>query len=197
MGDENKMWVFVRRLKPFFIIVSLHGLFPTPKGGFGWYAYQEGVFPSTADFQTPVTAIAELCANLPHNPSFANADFSSCHWMGFSQGAAVIFMLGLTHPSLTQSLVGFAGYLPNAALPLCESLPLAGIPIFVSHGTKDQIVPMQRSRQTVQLLTLAGANLTYCVSSCNHQASLGCLKDVETFLRANINLPIKEQAYAN
>jgi len=188
-GDETKMWVFTRHLQSSFIIVALRGLFPTPQGGFGWYELQEGVFPSTEVFHESLTSIASLCSELRLSSHFADANFSSLHWMGFSQGAALAFMIGLTYPQLAQSIVGFAGYLPRGSLSLCEKRPLFNNPIFVAHGIYDKTIPIARAHETVEWLTFAGAQVTYCESSTGHQVSLDCLKQAESFLKKNIKHP--------
>jgi phospholipase/carboxylesterase len=117
--------------------------------------------------------------------------------MGFSQGAALAFMIGLTYPQLAQSIVGFAGYLPHGALSLCKKQPLLNTPVFIAHGTYDKTIPIARAHKTVEWLTIAGAQVTYCESSTGHQVSLDCLKQAETFLKRTSNILIRSRICPN
>jgi phospholipase/carboxylesterase len=76
---------------------------------------------------------------------------------GFSDGASYALGLGMSNGDLFQSVMAFSpGFIPPGAQD-------TGTPrIFISHGTKDQILPIDEcSRRLVPQLKKAGYNLTF------------------------------------
>ncbi len=73
---------------------------------------------------------------------------------GFSQGGAVSLHTGLRHPKPLAGILALSTYLPLAAQLATEAHPAnAETPIFMAHGTTDNIVPItlgQRSREVLE-----------------------------------------------
>jgi phospholipase/carboxylesterase len=182
-GDEDSMWIFASRLPPDFLLLAPRGLYPTPMGGYGWHAMEDGrIWPRVEDFRP---AIDQLLALMDHWPTAAPAaDFSRFRIAGFSQGGAFAYSLAMLHPERVVALAGLASFLPNGAKNYLEDRPLAGKPIFVSHGVKDNLVPVARARQAVQLLDQAGAEVSYCESDVGHKLSADCFNGMEVFFES-------------
>jgi predicted esterase len=64
---------------------------------------------------------------------------------------------------------------------LVAQQPLAGKPFFVVHGTKDQMVTIERARSSVEILEQAGAQVTYCEDEVGHKVSVTCLRGLKKF----------------
>lgn len=75
---------------------------------------------------------------------------------GFSQGCAMSLLTGLRHSERLAGIIGLSGYLPLAAQTQAErSTASLQTPIFLAHGTHDEVVPLDRaeaSRDTLQAL---------------------------------------------
>lgn len=73
---------------------------------------------------------------------------------GFSQGAAMTLFTGLCHGQPLAGLVAMSGYLPLGAQVKAErSQASQGVPVFMAHGTYDDIVHLDRglaARDTLQ-----------------------------------------------
>ncbi len=63
---------------------------------------------------------------------------------GFSQGAAMTYSAGLTHPEALAGLIVLSGYVPSPAF-IDSRLSAANrsTPIFAAHGIYDDILPIQ------------------------------------------------------
>jgi phospholipase/carboxylesterase len=180
-GDENVMWIFTPRLDPRYLILAPRGLYPAPQGGYGWHPHQDASWPRVEDFRPATAALLDLLS--PRN--FPNADFSRLNAMGFSQGAALTYTLALENPERVRALAGLAGFLPEDAESLAQSRPLAGKPVFVAHGTRDERVPVERARQAVEFLQQAGALVSYCEEDVGHKLSAACFRAMENFFEKN------------
>jgi phospholipase/carboxylesterase len=73
--------------------------------------------------------------------------------MGFSQGCAMTLLTGLRHGQRLAGLVGLSGYLPLADTTAAErSAANASVPIFMAHGAADPMIPIERARESRDLL---------------------------------------------
>lgn len=75
---------------------------------------------------------------------------------GFSQGCAMALLAGLRHPERLAGICGLSGYLPLADKTAAEAHPAnKQTPIFLAHGTHDEVVALERaeaSRDALQAL---------------------------------------------
>ncbi|MBC5782091.1 alpha/beta hydrolase [Ramlibacter sp. USB13] len=75
---------------------------------------------------------------------------------GFSQGCAMALLTGLRHPERLAGIVGLSGYLPLADTTAAERHAAnQQTPIFLAHGTHDEVVHLDRaeaSRDALQAL---------------------------------------------
>jgi phospholipase/carboxylesterase len=63
---------------------------------------------------------------------------------GFSQGGAMTYTTGLTHPDKLAGMMVLSGYLPSAkVVDAAFSEANRDTPIFVAHGTQDDVLPMR------------------------------------------------------
>ena len=176
-GDENSMWVFANRLPDKSTLVAPRGLYPAPAGGYGWHEHKVKVMPWVDDFQPAIQALLDLLTP----PNFPEADLTSIHVVGFSQGAALTYALALQHPALIKDLAGLSGFLPEGSIALARNRPLTGKRVFIAHGTQDDMVPVERARQAAETLEQAGAQVNYCEDDVGHKLSASCFRGLEDF----------------
>ncbi len=180
-GDEKVMWVFTDRFPQEYLLLSPRGLFHTPLGGYAWHPVKSKTWPDIHEFSTAIDALQQLLTS----ENFPTGIFSTISLAGFSQGAALAYAYALHYPERVDQVMGLAGFLPEGVEELVETKPLAGKSVFVAHGTKDQLVPVWRACQAVELLTRAGAQVIYCEDDVGHKLSVGCFKGLELFFRSN------------
>ncbi|KWR87146.1 alpha/beta hydrolase [Cupriavidus sp. IDO] len=72
---------------------------------------------------------------------------------GFSQGGAIAYTTGLTHPETLAGIVALSTYIPAPASLAAEATAAnAAIPVFAAHGVEDDIVPLQLGEQARDFL---------------------------------------------
>jgi phospholipase/carboxylesterase len=180
-GDEDAMWVFASHLPKDCLLLAPRGLYETPRGGYGWHKHNPRAWPWVDDFRPAMDAILELLKpqNLP------DADLEDVRLVGFSQGAALTYAFSLYYPWKVRSLAGLSGFLPDGAQALVRNHPLVDKKIFVAHGTQDDLVPIERARESVKLLGEASAQVTYCEDDVGHKLSASCFGGLKTFFERN------------
>lgn len=81
--------------------------------------------------------------------------------MGFSQGGNLSLRCGLPRPETFAGLGSLSGYLPEP-LALEKLLPQRRTqPVFVSHGTHDQYIPLEQAHETRDFLAARGYTPRY------------------------------------
>ena len=180
-GDENAMWIFASKLPKDHLLIAPRALYPASMGGYSWYPMrsQEG-WPRLADFRPAVAALIQLIERWPEPPA---VDLTALRLAGFSQGAALAYTFAILHPERVRALAGLAGFLPEDAAAHLSPGHFAGLPVYISHGTRDQLVPVERARQAVDHLQGAGAQVVYCESDAGHKLSAECFRGMEAFFQ--------------
>ncbi|MFS8974619.1 alpha/beta hydrolase [Cupriavidus necator] len=63
---------------------------------------------------------------------------------GFSQGGAIAYTAGLTHPEPLAGIVALSSYIPAPDSLAAEATAAnAATPVFAAHGTQDDVVPLR------------------------------------------------------
>jgi phospholipase/carboxylesterase len=102
--------------------------------------------------------------------------------MGFSQGGAMSNVLAFLHPQRVRKMGILAGFVPTGLDVYARDHPLEGKSVFVTHGTRDEMVPIDRARASVAVLEQAGAKIVYCEDDVGHKVSLNCLRALRSYL---------------
>ena len=185
-GDENSMWVFARDLPTHYWIVAPRAPHTTEPSGYSWsppHASMNGR-PSLEQLRPAAEALIrlvdayQLSAGIEASPERRRR----IDMMGFSQGGAMSNLLAFLYSNRIRKTGILAGFVPSGLDELVAKRPLAGKPFFVAHGTKDEMVPIDRARSSIEMLEQAGAQVTYCEDEVGHKVSLACLHALKNFL---------------
>jgi phospholipase/carboxylesterase len=175
------MWIFSPRLPKNALLLAPRGIYPSPLGGYSWQPESENRSPWVDDFRPAAEALQEILVP----GCYSNADFSKLSIVGFSQGAALAYSIALLFPQRVHTIAGLSGFMPEGAEALARNRPLQAKTVFVAHGRQDDLVPVSSARQSVALLELAGAHVSYCEDDVGHKLGLACFRSLEAFLAAH------------
>lgn len=178
-GDEQSMWVFTPRLPKDMLLIAPRGVFSARKGGYSWHPELQKPWPSMADFQP---AVEKLLITI-NDRNFPEGDFSRLYLIGFSQGTAFSYSLAIFYPERITAVAGLSGFIPEETSAWMHEKRLEGLPFFIAHGTNDDRVPIEKARQSVELLGKAGALVTYCEDDVGHKLSAKCFHGLEAFFQ--------------
>jgi phospholipase/carboxylesterase len=184
-GDENSMWVFVRKFPADMWIAAPRGPYASKAGGYTWralHSVQESDWglPTISDLRP---AADNLIRMVDEVSTSIGVDASQFDVAGFSQGGALTNVLALLHPQRIRKAAVLAGFMPGGVDDLLARHVLAGKQFFVAHGTQDSLIPVERARQSIELLEQAGAQVTFCEAEVGHKVSADCLRGLETFFK--------------
>lgn len=107
---------------------------------------------------------------------------------GFSQGGAIAYIAGLTHPDALAGIIALSTYIPAPALLADEFDPAnRATPVFAAHGTQDGVVPLQLGDQARQALTELGSPLEWRTYPMAHSVCLEEITEIGAWLTARIH----------
>jgi phospholipase/carboxylesterase len=155
------MWVFAGDLPAHYWIVAPRGPYHAEAGGYSWRLPQFNSMdgPGIDQLRQSAKGLIQL---VDAYSASAGVDAQIFDVMGFSQGAAMSNVLAFLHPHRIRKTGILAGFVPGGLEELISQRPLEGKPFFVAHGSKDEMVTVDRARASIALLQQAGAQVTYC-----------------------------------
>ncbi len=179
-GDEKSMWIFANRIPSNYLVIAPRGLFMSPVGGYSWYPPLPRLWPNVDDLRPAVDALNSFLSA----SNFPLGDFSKISLVGFSQGAALAYLFASLLPQRIDRVMGLAGFLPEGADELLNARSFLEMRIFIAHGSRDRVVPVQMARQAAQAFSSRGAQVTYCEEDVGHKLGVGCFRGLEAFFNA-------------
>lgn len=141
-------------------------------------------WPTLAMFDEGVAALERFIRALP---ALYNADPDRVVLMGFSQGAAVSFALALKHPQLVKAIASLVGFIPEGAANLSTGAgqalqsPISDLPVFMAVGNEDKTIPLEKARETAEILRTADADLTYQEYDTGHKLNAQGSRDLASW----------------
>ena len=102
---------------------------------------------------------------------------------GFSQGGAIALQTALRYPKPLAGVMALSTYLPLAATLAAErNTANAQVPIFMAHGGYDDIIPIQRARDSKNVLEKLGYRIEWHEYPMPHSVCAAEIADLERWL---------------
>lgn len=103
---------------------------------------------------------------------------------GFSQGCAMTLQTGMRHPEKLAGMLCLSGYLPLANVVVNERTEESlSTPVFMAHGTHDNVVPFARARESKELLVSLGYQVEWHEYMMQHSLCLEEVQDISKWIR--------------
>lgn len=185
--NELDLVPIAEQLDPRFRIVSLQAPIELGYGSHAWYHLVQlpsGLAPDDYSRHESEEMLVQGLAEIIRKEG---GDPNNIMLMGFSQGAAVIYSL-LTTYNLDQyglkvsAAIAMSGYIPRDVVAAVAEKDFAGLPMFLSHGEFDDLIPGQALHEAEELFTKAGAVITAKMYDCGHGVLPETVADIKTWL---------------
>lgn len=162
-SDENDLFSFVSELPEEFFIISVKAPYPMQPYGNAWYAInfdeEKGKWSDNEQAIQSRDIIArfidEAIVNYPINKNNVSL-------LGFSQGCILSFAVALTYPEKVKNIVALSGYVNKDIIPEdFAKKDYSNLDFYCSHGSVDQVIPVQWAQQTPPFLNELNIKHTY------------------------------------
>ena len=162
-SNEQDLFSFANELPDDLLIISVRAPLNMAYGGYAWYTIHfdntDGKFSDTDEALKSKAVIStfidEVLVNFEVNPK-------KVFLLGFSQGTILSFSVALSYPEKVQYVIGLSGYINSELLPKdLNAANFKNLEIYCSHGSVDQVIPVEWARKTKPFLDNLGINNIY------------------------------------
>jgi phospholipase/carboxylesterase len=162
-SNEQDLFSFADELPKDYYIISVRAPYSLMTGSYAWYAINfdadEKRFSDLNQARQSRDLLAEfideIIKSYPIDPKQVTL-------IGFSQGCILSYAIAVSYPEKVQRVVAMSGYFnPEIAVDEFEQNPLNELQIFASHGSVDQVVPVEWARKAAPILKELGVQIEY------------------------------------
>jgi phospholipase/carboxylesterase len=176
-----------------FLMICPQGPLETPIGpgasGYAWYPMSMGGPPDVGAILSSREKLQQfLDACLKRYP----IDGKKLVVLGFSQGGVMAYSLALSNPERFAGLAVLSSWLPQELIPRLSisNDAVQSLPTIVQHGSQDQMIEIQRAKDSVERLRALRVPLTYRDYDMGHEITPRSLTDLSAWLGEKILSPI-------
>lgn len=183
-SNEEDLFSFAKELPDDYYIISVQAPYQVPPYGFAWYSisFDTDMNKFSDDNQAKasrdllVDFIDEVCEKYP-------IDEENVNLIGFSQGAILSYAIALTYPEKVDKVVALSGYFhPEIMSPKVDLNEYKHLKIFSSHGSVDQVIPVDWARKTPEYLKAYNISCEYHEYPVGHGVAPQNFFDFKAFL---------------
>ena len=153
-SNEEDLFSFASELPEELLIVSARAPLSMGFGGYAWY---------TIHFDAPQRKFSDIPEAINARDTIANfideikkkysTNPNNTFLLGFSQGCILSLAVALNYPEKVQHVIGLSGYVNQELLPENpDKENYQNLDVYSSHGSVDQVIPVEWARQTKPFL---------------------------------------------
>jgi len=162
-SNENDLFSFADELPEELFIISAKAPYHMQPNGNAWYAIHwdnnDGKFSddlqAITSRETIRDFIDEIIKEYPIDPNNINL-------LGFSQGSILSYAVALSYPEKIKNVIALSGYVNEAIIKEgFEKNDFSNLDFYCSHGSADQVIPVDWARKTKPFLDKLGIENSY------------------------------------
>jgi phospholipase/carboxylesterase len=189
VGDLKVMSAFASIVPANFAIVCVQAPFPdsdraAPNPGFSWWLGKiEGESNASKEEQIleSISLIEEFLDSIGHKTVIA---------AGFSQGAAILTAILQKRPNFFRAVALLSGFFLELPIREPAALVSASTRIFLTHGSADTIVPLERGQACRFKLTELGFDVFYHETEAAHKVAASAIRELKSWFLKEVSNPV-------
>lgn len=186
-SDENDLFSFASELPEKLFIISVRAPITMQPFGNAWYAIHfeapQGKWSDTdqaiASRDLVANFIDEICAKYPVDPKNVTL-------LGFSQGTILSYAVSLTYPQKVKNIIALSGYIDKNMIIQKENFEYSHLDFYCSHGSMDQVLPVEWARQSGPFLKSLNIKYQYSEYPVGHGVAPQNFYEFREWLKARI-----------
>ncbi len=183
-SDENDLFSFAEELPEKYAILSLKAPLELQPYGNAWYhIHFENNGGKFSDDKQAILSRELVVKCIDQAVEKYNLDKENITLLGFSQGTILSLSIALSYPKKVKNVIGLSGYInTNIIKEGYKNNDFSGLNVYSSHGSVDQVIPVDWARKTKPFLEQLGVNCTYSEFPVGHGVAPQNFYDFKTWL---------------
>jgi phospholipase/carboxylesterase len=185
-SNAEDLFSFAPELPKNAFVISLQAPHTLMYQSYAWYAINfdadENKFSDLVQAKESLelikNQIIELCEKYP-------IDSENVTLIGFSQGAILSYAMMLSYPKMIKNIAALSGYINLDMATKNTENNYSHLSVFASHGTVDQVIPVDWARKTPLILNQLNIKNNYKEYNVGHGIAPQNFYDLLTFLKEN------------
>lgn len=188
-SDENDLFTFASELPKELFIVSAKAPYPLQPYGNAWYAINFDADKGKWNDNEQAKESLELITKFIDEAVAAYpVDRNNVSLLGFSQGSILSYAVALTYPEKIKNVVALSGYINHDILPEdIKQKDYSNLDFYCSHGSVDQVIPVDWARQTTPFLNSLNIKNVYSEFPVGHGVAPQNFYEFKDWLSKRIN----------
>ena len=184
-SNEEDLFSFASELPNDSYVISVRAPYDLQPYGHAWYAIHfdadENKFSDNVQAKQSVEIIASFIDEIVKQYPI---DTNNVTLIGFSQGAILSYATALTYPEKIAKVVALSGYFNQEIMPeVIDTKAISHLKFFVSHGSVDQVIPVDWARKAKPALENLGLEVEYQEYPIGHGVSPKNFYDFKNWLQ--------------
>jgi phospholipase/carboxylesterase len=147
-SNEEDLFSFASELPDELLIVSARAPFDMNFGGYAWYAITlDANDEKFSDLDEARKSLTKIASFIDYIKTTYKTDPNKTFLLGFSQGAILSYALSLNYPNKVNHVIALSGYINDELLPNNISDLNIITDYYISHGSVDQVLPVEWARK--------------------------------------------------
>ena len=153
-SNEEDLFSFAPELPEELCIISVRAPYPMPPQGNAWYAINfDAVNGKWSDEEQAKESREKILTFIDEACKSYSLDTNSISLLGFSQGAILSYAVALSYPEKIKNIIALSGYInTNIFKEDYAKKDHASLNIYASHGSVDQVIPIEWAQKTPTFL---------------------------------------------
>lgn len=152
-SNEQDLFSFAEELPDNLLIVSAQAPHSMGMGAYAWYAINfDAINGKFSDLVQAKESVDKIALFIDEIKVKYNTNPDKTFLLGFSQGAILSYALSINYPNKVQHIIALSGYINEELLP--KEIPSTiTTDYYISHGTVDQVLPIDWARKAPIILS--------------------------------------------
>ena len=157
-SNEQDLFSFAPELPEAYFVISAKAPMAMQPYGNAWYTiHWDATDGKWSDDEEAISSRELIKTFIDEAIDAYHLDAENVTLLGFSQGCILSYAVALTYPEKIKNVIGLSGYVNEAIVtPKSDLNAYKHLSVFSSHGTVDQVIPVEAARKIAPYLATLG-----------------------------------------
>ncbi len=162
-SNEEDLFSFANELPEELCIISIRAPYNLQPYGHAWYAINfDAEKGKWSDEEQAVDSRDKIISFIDEACAAYHLNAANITLLGFSQGTILSYAIGLSFPEKIKNIIALSGYInENILVDNYENNAFDDLKIYASHGSEDQVIPVEWARKNPIILKKLGVDHKY------------------------------------